>query len=164
MTEYRTVPCEPTEEMLRAAGVFPGTYGEGATRSLWKDMLAAAPEASDELTDAQLADACMWFRHDFGLLSEEDRATEMYSMREHWRALWKAQNTPGRGGQFAPQPPDELAELERFIAGYQEAIEDIEGWGCYAAEYFQDKHDLAGCVAKHKALLEEFRGLVRVKE
>lgn len=52
-------------------------------------------------TDAQVADACMWRRHDFGLLSAEERASEMDVMREYWRAIWKACNTPGRGVNFA---------------------------------------------------------------
>jgi len=44
-----------------------------------------------------------------------------------------------------------VAELQE---GYREAIEDIDGWGCYASEYFQEKHDLAGTIAKHRKLLE----------
>lgn len=55
-------------------------------------------------TDEQLADACMWLRHDFGLLDDDQRRKLMASMREHWRAIWKACNTPGRGGQYAPAP------------------------------------------------------------
>jgi len=53
-------------------------------------------------TDAQLADACMWLSHDFGLLGEVDRRERMATMMEYWRAIWKACNTPGRGGQFVP--------------------------------------------------------------
>jgi len=45
---------------------------------------------------------------------------------------------------------ERIAELE---AGYAEAIEDIADWACYADEYFQRKHDLAGTLAKHKAVL-----------
>lgn len=53
-------------------------------------------------TDAQLADACMWQRHDFGLLSAEERRVQMETMRANWRAIWKSCNTPGRGGQYVP--------------------------------------------------------------
>ena len=51
----------------------------------------------------------------------------------------------------------ELLELEAQLAelreAYAEAIEQIEDWGGYAADYFQEKHDLAGTVARHKAIL-----------
>lgn len=53
-------------------------------------------------TKEQLADACMWERHDFGLLSTEDRRELINQMKLHWRAVWKACNTPGRGGEFVP--------------------------------------------------------------
>lgn len=36
---------------------------------------------------------------------------------------------------------------------YSEAIEDIEEWGGYASSYFQNKHDLEGAVANHRAAL-----------
>ena len=53
-------------------------------------------------TDEMLADACMWQRHDFGLLSAAERRSLMETMRASWRAIWKACNTPGRGGQYVP--------------------------------------------------------------
>jgi hypothetical protein len=53
----------------------------------------------EEPTIEQLADACMWRRHDFGLLDEHAQAAEMAKMREYWRAIWKACNTPGRGAE-----------------------------------------------------------------
>lgn len=34
-----------------------------------------------------------------------------------------------------------------------EAAEDIADWGAYAGEYFQQKHDLAGCVARYREAL-----------
>ena len=57
---------------------------------------------NEEPTDEQLADACMWHRHDFGLLDDMDKRLLMRSMRDRWRAIWKACNTPGRGGQCMP--------------------------------------------------------------
>ncbi len=57
---------------------------------------------NEEPTDEQLADACMWSRHDFGLLDDEEKRRAMFVMREHWRAIWKACNTPGRGAQYMP--------------------------------------------------------------
>jgi hypothetical protein len=47
------------------------------------------------------------------------------------------------------------ARLEAVKTGYAEAIEDIEDWGVYASEYFQEKHDLAGTLAAHRKALEE---------
>ncbi len=57
---------------------------------------------NEDPTDEQLADACMWHRHDFGLLDAEKKRLVMFIMREHWRAIWKACNTPGRGAQYMP--------------------------------------------------------------
>lgn len=53
-------------------------------------------------TEEQIADACMWYRHDFGLLSDDEKRAQMFIMREYWRAIWKAINTPGRGKYFLP--------------------------------------------------------------
>lgn len=53
-------------------------------------------------TDDELADACMWHRHDFGLLDESERKARMAQMHGYWRAIWKAVHTPGRGGEFKP--------------------------------------------------------------
>ena len=51
--------------------------------------------------------------------------------------------------------PDRVAELtaevERLRWLLSEAAEDILNWGSYASEYFQEKHDLAGCVGKYRA-------------
>ena len=40
------------------------------------------------------------------------------------------------------------AENEALRSALLEASEDVATWGAYASEYFQEKHDLAGCVAK----------------
>lgn len=60
-------------------------------------------------TDEQLADACMWYRHDFGLLDDESKRLAMFIMRERWRAIWKARNTPGRGAQYMPGRAEKAA-------------------------------------------------------
>ena len=36
-----------------------------------------------------------------------------------------------------------------------EAVQEIEAWGAYASDYFQQKHDLAGTVARFKAALSQ---------
>ena len=47
------------------------------------------------------------------------------------------------------------AERDRLRGQLSEAIEDIESWAGYASQYFQDKHDLQGCLARHRAALED---------
>jgi uncharacterized membrane protein len=58
--------------------------------------------------------------------------------------------------------PNRVAELEadkdRLIDALAECKDDMDGWGQYASEYFQEKHDLNGCIAKYDALLAEMRG------
>jgi hypothetical protein len=41
-----------------------------------------------------------------------------------------------------------LAEVERLRAALVEAADDLEMWGAYAGEYFREKWDLAGDVAR----------------
>jgi len=43
-----------------------------------------------------------------------------------------------------------IAENEVLRKLLVEAAEDIEGWGAYAGEYFQKKHDLAGNVKQYR--------------
>lgn len=38
-------------------------------------------------------------------------------------------------------------ELEQLV---ELAAEDVSDWGGYASKYFQDKHDLEGCIEKYK--------------
>lgn len=49
-----------------------------------------------------------------------------------------------------------LAENQRLKALLLEAAGDIEGWGAYAGEYFQEKHGLADDVKRYReAALQE---------
>jgi len=61
-------------------------------------------DSSEEFSEGpsirQLADACLYLRHDFGIMSSEDREKAMYSMKEHWLAIWKAVNQPGHGSRY----------------------------------------------------------------
>lgn len=50
---------------------------------------------------------------------------------------------------------ERVVELEAALG---EAIIEIEGWGAYADEYFQRKHDLAGDVARLRAVLNREEG------
>ena len=46
-------------------------------------------------------------------------------------------------------------EIERLREKYEEAIDDIEEWGAYAPEYFQEKWKLKECIEQHRAALKE---------
>ena len=47
------------------------------------------------------------------------------------------------------------AENERLRLKYEEAINDIEEWGAYASEYFQEKWGLKECIEQHRDALKE---------
>lgn len=43
-------------------------------------------------------------------------------------------------------------EVARLRSALLEAAEDVQDWGAYASDYFQEKWDLDGDVAKYRAL------------
>ena len=58
-------------------------------------------------------------------------------------------------GKLAPALADrdkEIAALRKALDdaadALDQALEDVEHWGAYAGEYFQDKHDLDGGLAR----------------
>lgn len=46
---------------------------------------------------------------------------------------------------------DRIEALEKAL---EDAIESIEAWGAYASEYFKDKHDLEGDIARARSALQ----------
>lgn len=54
----------------------------------------------------------------------------------------------------SPQPGPDVRSL---VEALEEAINDVEEWAAYASPYFQEKHDLAGCLEKHRAALSTWR-------
>lgn len=50
----------------------------------------------------------------------------------------------------AAELEDRLAEMREALS---EAIEMVEDWGSYASDYFQEKHDLNGDIAKLREAL-----------
>ena len=44
-------------------------------------------------------------------------------------------------------------EVRELVEALRDAIDEVENWGAYASEYFQEKHDLSGTVAKLRAIL-----------
>jgi len=47
------------------------------------------------------------------------------------------------------------ARIAQLKEGLIDAIECVEEWSTYASEYFQNKHDLAGDIARLKSYLED---------
>ena len=55
--------------------------------------------------------------------------------------------------QCLPESPfrDQVTKLhDEMLSLLQEAADDLEDWGGYARTYFQEKHDLKGCVKKYR--------------
>jgi len=59
-----------------------------------KGFQAFKPSVPDTLTPAQLADACLSYRHDFGLLEGEERARVLAQAADWWRCFARALNDP----------------------------------------------------------------------
>lgn len=49
------------------------------------------------------------------------------------------------------------AERDRLREALEFALESIESWGCYATEYFRQKHNLDGDLKRVRQALEEAR-------
>ena len=58
--------------------------------------------------------------------------------------------------------PREL--IQRLANALHDAADDVEGWGNYASSYFQEKHDLAGNVARIHAVADEARAYLAQPE
>ena len=58
-------------------------------------------------------------------------------IEKHWRPIEKERD----------KLSSEVEELRMLLI---DAAGEIGEWGAYVSEYFQEKHDLAGCVAKFK--------------
>ena len=48
---------------------------------------------------------------------------------------------------------------QALVEALEDATDEIESWGAYASEYFQEKHDLAGNVAKFRAITQADGGV-----
>lgn len=116
---------------------------------------------------------CLTWRHDFGLDKRHDAfgysgmtpderdalRRRMAQLFDHHIAPLIAENERLQAAQVMPgflaNPIiDQLrAEVDGLRTLLTEAAEDIADWGAYASEYFQQKHDLAGCVARYREAL-----------
>jgi hypothetical protein len=55
---------------------------------------------------------------------------------------------------------DFRALCAELITALHDAADDVEGWGNYASSYFQEKHDLAGNIAKIHAQADQARAVL----
>ena len=52
-----------------------------------------------------------------------------------------------------------MSETEAILlAALKDARSDVESWGAYASEYFKEKWDLAGDLARIDAVIAQFDG------
>lgn len=57
---------------------------------------------------------------------------------------------------YDPRIPSDLqGRILRLERGYKECLEDLQHWASYAGDYFQEKWDLAGDIAKHQSILDD---------
>jgi soluble lytic murein transglycosylase-like protein len=54
--------------------------------------------------------------------------------------------------------------IKRLADALHDAADDVEGWGNYATNYFQKKHDLSGNVARIRAQADEARAFLAQHE
>ena len=59
------------------------------------DLAQRVPET---LTAYELNDACLSYRHDFGLMTEAERESLRREAADWWRCFERALNTPPKGG------------------------------------------------------------------
>ncbi|MFT8234689.1 hypothetical protein ACLNBI_24480 [Pseudomonas guariconensis] len=77
------------------------------------------------------------------LIAEIDR------MEEEFDKAWRHDLNNANNVQALSAEVSRLQrESEALRKALLEASEEVATWGAYASEYFQEKHDLAGCVAK----------------
>lgn len=63
--------------------------------------------------------------------------------------------------EVSSEPAPDTVPLEKYnklLGALKEAAEDIEDWGSYAPDFFQEKHNLAGDIAKYRAIIAEAEG------
>lgn len=63
---------------------------ETAEAALSSSTAGAFVSLADDLSPEELDDACMWYRHDFGLLDEDEKRATRHLIREAWLAIRKA--------------------------------------------------------------------------
>ena len=85
------LPHHPHYDGNTPAGWVQSSAAKAAARieSLTAERDALREALTTEPTDEALASACMWYRHDFGLLDKEAQREWIAVAREWWRASVK---------------------------------------------------------------------------
>jgi hypothetical protein len=95
-------------------------------------------------------------------VSDDELVLELNAAADHWRKRALAAEAKLREQALGSleQNRAEAIEAERdwFKELLAEAVDDIEHWGSYAGEYFQEKWNLAGDLAKYRAALDSTEG------
>lgn len=81
-----------------------------------------------------------------------EAAAELRRLHEAEQELQSALKTVGKTLQAEMQKSQELLEA------LKEAADEIQDWGLYASEYFQNKHDLKGAINKARAAIAKHGG------
>jgi len=94
----------------------------GAGAAFTPHPAPAAGEDVREPTDAQVNDACMWYRHDFGLLDDEEKKHVRFQARGWFRAWGKALSNGDDAAALLRTPRGEGEVWRDFLA----ALDDLE--------------------------------------
>ncbi|WP_336873617.1 hypothetical protein [Pseudomonas juntendi] len=110
-----------------------------------KEKLKALAEAARDYSGSDLIEHESRYN---ALACEVDPVTVLTLLAEIERhEAWRTAFLAERDAQMCQR--DQLrAENDGLRKALLEASEEVATWGAYASEYFQEKHDLAGCVAK----------------
>jgi hypothetical protein len=96
-----------------------------------------------------------WYCHNCGYLSGTRVTYSETCDTCHTPVEWHDAETLDAVAALQLQLSQLQAENEWLRKGLLEAADEIEIWGAHADAYIQEKHDLAGWVAKFKALAAE---------
>lgn len=137
-TETIAVPRELVEFLLGEGPFRNCWFGDsepGSPKFWWRKSLRACVPTTIHTDNTETLRNALE-----AVTDERDKLRELAYVGEHMHddCSWKARCSELRA---------EVEALRRLLA---DAAEDVESWGAYASEYFQEKHDLAGCVTKYR--------------
>ena len=119
-------------------------------------LVAAACKASAELT--RLTARVAELEASLAESRAQVAATHMQNADEEAALISRFHREMKRAESAERERDEARRENERLRERLGIAIEDIASWGAYADDYFKEKHDLAGCLAEHRAALAAQEG------